>query len=265
MTCSGKNIFYGRHSRYVSLHGHFALFGSLSITEFVEGQSDHLVIINSVKCGIISLMFFRWRLQKAFFTPQSVGSQGCRGISCKDFFPIFSCFPCCRTEHDPKTHPLKMSDLKDITPEYISNAAMDYWSLNSSSQSAPPFAVLSMSPRKIQRIDQPPEQTLLDPKNVDQVDAMVTSAAVMAISPEQNEPFRDLQIMLGLVLRKGFKPTLNQESSSCEGSSSCDFSWVGWDEIFFIKLRERHFRRTREDACRSRTGGERFTNFISRN
>ena len=207
-----------------------------------------------------------------------------------DFFPIFSCFPCCRTKHDPKIHPLKMSDLQDVTPQYVSNVAVDYWMLNSSSRSAPSFAVMSMSPDEIQRIDQPghtvdlslspdanqridqfehtvnlalspdedqlidqpghtgnlspppdstspidcqPEHKLyLSPYNVSQVDAMVTSAAVMAISPEQNEPYRDLQIMLGLILRKGFKPTHNQESSSCPEP----LSWVGWEEIFFIKL-----------------------------
>ena len=248
------------------------------------------MFINSVTCDNILLIFFRWRLQKAFFTRQSVGSHGCQGISCKDFFPIFSCFPCCRTKHDPNIHPLKMSDLQDVTPQYVSNVAVDYWSLNSSSQSASPFAVMSMSPHENQRIDQPghtvdlslspdanqridqsghtvnlalspdedqlidqpghtgnlspspgstspidcqPEHKLyLSPNNVSQVDAMVTSTAVMAIGPEQNEPFRDLQIMLGLILRKGFKPTPYQEPSSCWQS----LFWVGWEEIFFIKL-----------------------------
>ena len=156
-----------------------------------------------------------------------------------------------------------MSELRNVTPKYVSNVAADYWRLNSSSQSAPPFAVMSMSPDEIQRIDQPghtvdlslspdanqridqsghavnlalpqkddqlidqpghtgnlspsPDSTspidcqpkhklYLSPSNVSQVDAMVTSAAVMAISPEQDEPYRDLQIMLGLSLRKGFK------------------------------------------------------------
>ena len=222
---------------------------TFNYSEFVERQSDHSVIINSETSNIILLIFFRWRLQKAFFTPQSVGSHGCRGISCKDFFPIFSCCPFCRTEHNPNIHPLKMSDLHDLSPEYISNVVVDYWSLNSPSQSAPPFAVLSMSPHENLRVDQSghtvnlapdsnspiecqPGRVYLSPNNVTQVDAMVTSAAVMAISLEQNEPFRDLQIMLGLILRKGFKPRPYQESSSCRPS----LSWVGWDDIFFIKL-----------------------------
>ena len=100
--------------------------------------------------------------------------------------------------HDPYTYPLKMSDLQYVSSQYVSNVAVDYWRLNSSSQSAP-HAVMSMSPRENQRIDQPPGHTVnFSPNDVSLVDAMVTSAAVMAISPEQNEPFRDLQIMLGL-------------------------------------------------------------------
>ena len=51
----------------------------------------------------------------------------------------------------------------------------------------------------------------LPPRSVDQADAMVTSAAVMALRPEQNEPFRDLQIMVGLILRKGFKTEQHKE------------------------------------------------------
>ena len=92
---------------------------------------------------------------------------------------------------------------------------------------------LSPSPDSTPPIDCQPENKLyLSPKDVSLADAMVTSAAVMAISPEQNEPYRDLQIMLGLILRKGFKPTPYRESSSCWQS----LSWVGWEEIFFIKL-----------------------------
>ncbi|XP_029203427.2 uncharacterized protein LOC114967551 isoform X2 [Acropora millepora] len=167
-----------------------------------------------------TFIYYKWRLQKAFFTPRSVGSHGCRGISCKDFFPILSCFACCRTKHDPDANPLKMSDLRGVKPQYVSNVAVDYWRLNSSSRSTPPFAVVSLAPDTNQRIDGPPDHTLkLKPENVDQADAMVTSAAVMALSPEQDEPFRDLQIMLGLTLRKGFKTQQPQDQPGrlCSG------------------------------------------------
>ena len=197
------------------------------------GQSDHRQIITYLVTNeIILFIFFRWRLQKAFFTEESVGSHGCRGISCKDFFPILSCFACCRTKHDPMTHPLKMSDLRGVKPQYVSNVAVDYWRLNSSSQSTPPFAVVSLAPDTNQRIDGPPDHTLkLKPENVDQADAMVTSAAVMALSPEQDEPFRDLQIMLGLTLRKGFKTqqTQDQPGRLCSGVGRAEISVINYE------------------------------------
>lgn len=158
--------------------------------------------------------YYKWRLQKAFFTQRSVGSHGCGGISCRQFFPVISC---CRTEHDPAVHPLMMSDLKNVTPEYVSNVAVDYWRLNTSQSSAPSYAVMSMSPVENQRIDNQPEETVrLPPERVRQADAMVTSAAVMALSPEQNDPFRDLQIMLGLTLRKGFKTSYPSQELKCK-------------------------------------------------
>ena len=155
-----------------------------------------------------------------------------------------------------------MSDLRDVKPQYVSNVAVDYWRLNSSSRSTPPFAVMSMSPYENQRIDQPghtvdlslssdtsqridsqPERKVKLPKSVDQADAMVTSAAIMALSPEQNEPFRDLQIMLGLILRKGFKTGQPQKQPRlhrrlCYG--------VGRAEI---SLRQKEKIRTRLTRC----------------
>jgi len=220
-----------------------------------------------------TFIYYKWRLQKAFFTRQSVGSHGCRGISCKDFFPILSCFPCCRTKHNPDNYPLKMSDLKAVTPEYVSNVAVDYWRLNSSSRSAPSFAVMSMSPCENQRIDQPghtvdlslssdasqridsqPERKVKLPRSVNQADAMVTSAAVMALSPEQNEPFRDLQIMLGLTLRKGFKTGQPQEQPPlhrrlCYGLLALLIQSIAAFPIMFIALIAHVDWDTREEEC----------------
>ena len=136
------------------------------------------MVIYSVTFDIILLIFFRWRLQKVFFTPQSVGCYGCRGISCKEFFLVLPCFPYFRIKHDPDTYPLNMLDLEIVSPEYVSNVAVDYWRLNSSSLSTPPFAVMSSSPDASRRIDcQPKHAVKLPPRSVDQVDAMVTSAA----------------------------------------------------------------------------------------
>ena len=78
----------------------------------------------------------------------------------------------------------------------------------------PSYAVMYLSPKENERIDHQPGETCdevkLTPCYVHQPDAMVTSAAVMALSPEQDEPFRDLQIMLGLTLRKGFRSNPNE-------------------------------------------------------
>jgi len=101
-----------------------------------------------------------------------------------------------------------MADLKQVTPEYISNVAVDYWRKKSSPRE-PSYAVMALTPKENERIDHQPgeicDEVTLSPGYVHQADAMVTSAAVMALSPEQDEPFRDLQIMLGLTIRKGFR------------------------------------------------------------
>lgn len=101
-----------------------------------------------------------------------------------------------------------MADLKQVTPEYISNVAVDYWRKKSSPRE-PSYAVMALTPKENERIDHQPgeicDEVKLSPGYVHQADAMVTSAAVMALSPEQDEPFRDLQIMLGLTIRKGFR------------------------------------------------------------
>ena len=128
-----------------------------------------------------------------------------------------------------------MSDLEAVAPEYVSNVAVDYWRLNSSSGGASPFAVMSLSPDLNQRIDcQPGHSVKLPPGSVDQADAMVTSAAVMALSPELNEPFRDLQIMLGLILRKGFKTKQHQELPClrwplCSAVSRAEISVINYE------------------------------------
>ena len=106
-----------------------------------------------------------------------------------------------------------MADLKKVKPEYISNVAVDYWRKHPSVTKEPSYAVMSLSPEENERIDHQPGETCdelkLTPCYVHQPDAMVTSAAVMALSPQQDEPFRDLQIMLGLTLRKGFRSNPN--------------------------------------------------------
>lgn len=112
-----------------------------------------------------------------------------------------------------------MDDLKQVKPQYISNVAVDYWRKKPILKE-PSYAIMALSPTENERIDhQPGEPSVEDklyPKYVNQTDAMVTSAAVMALSPEQEEPFRDLQMLLGLTLRKGIRSNPN-ESFGCGG------------------------------------------------
>lgn len=106
-----------------------------------------------------------------------------------------------------------MDDLKQVKPQYISNVAVDYWRKKPILKE-PSYAIMALSPTENERIDhQPGEPSVEDklyPKYVNQTDAMVTSAAVMALSPEQEEPFRDLQMLLGLTLRKGIRSNPNE-------------------------------------------------------
>ena len=174
------------------------------------------------------LLNFRWRLQQAFFTKESVGFLGCNGIRCRDFFPILSRY---RPEkHDPAKEPLVMDDLKQVKPQYISNVAVDYWRKKPILKE-PSYAIMALSPSENERIDhQPGEPGVEDklcPKYVNQTDAMVTSAAVMALSPEQEEPFRDLQMLLGFTLRKGIRSN-PKESFGCGGNRDEIASKVGY-------------------------------------
>ena len=105
-----------------------------------------------------------------------------------------------------------MSDLEEIKPQYISNVAVDYWRKKPILRE-PSYSLMTLSPTENERIDHQPGEpgvgdTLL-PCNIHQADAMVASAAAMVVGPEQEEPFRDLQILLGLTLRKGIRSDPN--------------------------------------------------------
>ena len=164
------------------------------------------------------VLTFRWRLQRAFFTETSVGPLGCKGIGCRDFFPILSCT---RPVRNKERVPLMMDDLTEVKPEYISCVAVDYWRKEGKEL---PYAVMALSPNKIERIDDQPGESrvskIFKPENVSVADAMVTSAAVMTLSPEQEEPYRDLQVQLGLTLRKGFSAEEGGIASKVGGTES---------------------------------------------
>lgn len=148
-----------------------------------------------------------------------------------------------------------MDDLKQVKPQYISNVAVDYWRKKPILKE-PSYAIMALSPTENERIDhQPGEPSVEDklyPKYVNQTDAMVTSAAVMALSPEQEEPFRDLQMLLGLTLRKGIRSNPN-ESFGLASKVGCNV------KPNFRKTIKRYERRmhSRQADRRQASGGRR--------
>lgn len=100
----------------------------------------------------IECLVLRWRLQKALFTPSSVGWCGCAGISFRDFF--LSC-PTCRQANsmnlDPD-RPLTLEDLENVKPIFISNTVINRWR-RTTFPTEPDYEALIMSPQGIERLD----------------------------------------------------------------------------------------------------------------
>ena len=156
----------------------------------------------------IPVRLFRWRLQKAFYTEESIGACGCAGIGWYDYFPgSHFCMPS-ELEHqripNDQMGPLCLADLEDIKPQYISNIVVNEWRREAQDQLA--YDLMTMSPTEIERIDCPPQceefSGKLKPMDIKLSDAMATSAA--AVSPymgayeQSTEPFKHLQTILGL-------------------------------------------------------------------
>lgn len=79
----------------------------------------------------------------------------------------------------PKKRLLNLADLRGMEPELISNATVHEWAKNPSS--GRDYALLTMSPTKIERLDRDPSivnvfEGKLDPRDVALDDAMATSA-----------------------------------------------------------------------------------------
>ena len=98
------------------------------------------------------LFSLRWRLQRAFYTPTSVGEWGCLGIGCEDIFLT----KCKGAEHKQLGHdepgPLTLGDLgPDMKPQYMSNVVVNEWSLDEDEKQR--YELLVMSPTEIERLD----------------------------------------------------------------------------------------------------------------
>ena len=122
-----------------------------------------------------------------------------------------------------------MADLREMKPQYISNVAVDYWR---KTHDKPPYGLISISPQQVERIDQQPGESdfqgKLDPGNFKVADAMTISASVKSASMEDDELFRDLQILLGLAIRKSVR------SSPMEDNMKCGASMVSSEKIMLF-------------------------------
>ena len=159
----------------------------------------------SVRYYLFSL---RWRLQRAFYTPQSVGKWGCQGVGLEDLF-LASCKCASQTEYKHLGHdesgPLTLGDLgPNMKPQYMSNVVVNEWSLDEDEKQR--YELLVMSPTVIERLDRREGQVQfegrLEPKHVKLSAAMATSAAAVARNMGAYEDstvgFKQLQVVLGL-------------------------------------------------------------------
>ena len=151
-------------------------------------------------------LILRWRIQRAFYTPASVGSWGCAGISWRDLF--LRC-PTCRTQIQRinLSRSLTLEDLDDVKPIYIGGITINKWR-RTTFPKEPDYELLTMSPNGIERIDRPPQERefggKLMPMDVYLSDAMATSAAAvdhhMGAREGDDASFKDLKVMLGVAM-----------------------------------------------------------------
>ena len=196
----------------------------------------------------MTLPICRWRLEKAFYSKESLATKGCLEILHEIFCPLWTCLKrkqkqqSCHRERkgsyeslkdDPANErSLNLADLGDLDTEYISNMTIHSWKKKGDSDSDDDL--LTMSPTTIERLDRDPttiERLDRDPSTVDQSpddpftgklgpqdielsDAMATSAA--AISRYDNN-FEVLRLSTILGLEMGAKVISNLEAIENEG------------------------------------------------
>ena len=196
----------------------------------------------------MTLPICRWRLEKAFYSKESLATKGCLEILHDIFCPLWTCLKrkqkqqSCHSERkgsyeslkdDPANErSLNLADLGDLDTEYISNMTIHSWKKKGDSDSDDDL--LTMSPTTIERLDRDPttiERLDRDPSTVDQSpddpfknklrprdielsDAMATSAA--AISRYDNN-FEVLRLSTILGLEMGAKVISNLEAIENEG------------------------------------------------
>ena len=167
----------------------------------------------------MTLPICRWRLEKAFYSKESLATKGCLEILHDIFCPLWTCLKRKqkrRGSHEPlKDDPanersLNLADLRDlppeyIYPEYISNMTIHSWKKKGDSDSDDDL--LTMSRTTIERLDRDPSTVdqspddpftgKLGPQDIELSDAMATSAAAISRYDNNFEVLR-LSTILGL-------------------------------------------------------------------
>ena len=122
------------------------------------------------------MLFVRWRLQKAFYTPQSVGETGCSGIGWHDLILTYPRF----ISKERKI--LNLADFENISPYYICNTTVNNWKRTPDNEES--YELLTLTPREIQRLDSPYEEDTfmdkLEPEDIRLSEAMALSAASLS-------------------------------------------------------------------------------------
>ena len=135
----------------------------------------------------MTLPICRWKLEKAFYSKESLATKGCLEILHDIFCPLWTCLKrkqkqqSCHKERrgnyeslkdDPANErSLNLADLGNLDPEYISNMTIHSWKKKGDSDSDDDL--LTMSPTTIERLDRDPttiERLDRDPTTTERLD-----------------------------------------------------------------------------------------------
>ena len=97
----------------------------------------------------MTLPICRWRLQKAFYSKESLATKGCLEILHDIFCPLWTCLKRKQKDDPANKRSLNLADLRHLEPKYISNMTIHSWKKKEDSDSDDDL--LTMSPTTIER------------------------------------------------------------------------------------------------------------------
>ena len=153
----------------------------------------------------MTLPICRWRLQKAFYTKESLATKGCLEILHDIFCPLWTCLKRKQKqqsyhrgrsggynslEDDPANkRSLNLADLRDLEPEYTSNMTIHSWKKDKDSDSDDDL--LTMSPTTTERLDRDPstvDPSTVDPSTVDPSTVDPSTVDPSTVDPSTDDP-----------------------------------------------------------------------------